>query len=190
MADRPQRRSALSGLALPSTPGMFDLRDAGPASRLIFRGSAAAAQVAGAVFGVTLPVTPCVAVSAGERHALWLGPDEWMLIGPEPDGPALVAGLTSVLGSEPHSLVDVSHRNAALMLEGALAVDLLNAGCPLDLGLAAFPAGACVRTLFGKAEIVLWRTGPGAFRLEAARSFMPYVVAFIAEAARGFSASD
>jgi sarcosine oxidase subunit gamma len=43
----------------------------------------------------------------------------------------------------------------------------------------------CTRTLLGKAEIVLWRIGAAAFRLEVWRSFAPYVSAFLAEAARG-----
>ncbi len=184
MSDRAQRLPALSGVTLPSKPGLFEVRDAGPATRLIFRGEGAAVEAVGAAFGVMLPARPCRAAGGGERQALWLGPDEWMLIGPEQDVAALVARLADALGSEPHSLVDVSHRNAALILEGTRAVALLNAGCPLNLDLAAFPVGACARTIFGKAEIVLWRIGPHSFHLEAARSFLPYVVALITEAGR------
>jgi sarcosine oxidase subunit gamma len=45
----------------------------------------------------------------------------------------------------------------------------------LDLGLSAFPIGMCTRTLFGKAEIVLWRTGEAQFHIEVWRSFAGYV---------------
>jgi len=33
----------------------------------------------------------------------------------------------------------------------------------------------CTRTVFAKAEIVLWRTQPEQFHLEVWRSFAPYV---------------
>ena len=45
---------------------------------------------------------------------------------------------------------------------GALAADILSTGVMLDLDPAAFPVGMATRTLFVKAEIVLWRTRPPA----------------------------
>jgi len=45
----------------------------------------------------------------------------------------------------------------------------------------------CTRTLFGKAEIVLWRTTPDTFRIEVWRSFAPYVLGSLAEAAREYA---
>ena len=53
----------------------------------------------------------------------------------------------------------------------------------MDLAASAFPVGRCTRTLFGKATVMLWRTGDDAFRLEVARSFAPYVAALLARAA-------
>jgi hypothetical protein len=40
-----------------------------------------------------------------------------------------------------------------------------SAGCPQDLSLETFPVGACSRTMFGKAEIVLFRTEEDTFRV-------------------------
>jgi len=83
-----------------------------------------------------------------------------------------------------HSAVDVSHRNTAIVVAGPGAADVINAGCPQDLSLAAFPVGACSRTVLGKVEIVLLRTEPDAFRVEVWRSFSDYAFALLAEAAR------
>jgi sarcosine oxidase subunit gamma len=44
----------------------------------------------------------------------------------------------------------------------------------------------CTRTVLGKSEVVLWRTGAHAFHIEAWRSFLPYVWRFLEEAAREF----
>ncbi|MDE2261370.1 MAG: sarcosine oxidase subunit gamma, partial [Gammaproteobacteria bacterium] len=47
-----------------------------------------------------------------------------------------------------------------------------------------FPVDMCTRTVFAKAQIVLWRTGPETFRVETGRSFAPYVTKILALAAR------
>jgi sarcosine oxidase subunit gamma len=119
-----------------------------------------------------------------ERAALWLGPDEWLLIAPEAQGATLSAGLATALAGLPHSLVDVGHRQSGCELHGPQAATLLASGCPLDLDASAFPVGMCTRTVLAKAEIVLWRTAPQTFRLEVARSFVAYVAEFLTEAER------
>ncbi len=63
---------------------------------------------------------------------------------------------------------------------------VINAFCALDLHHSAFPIGMCTRTVFGKAEIMLWRTEADTFRIEVARSFAPYVWACLDEARQEF----
>ena len=155
-----------------------------PAARYILRGREPVRAAAEEAAGVGIPVEPCRAKVQGERAALWLGPDEWLLIAPEPEGAALASVLAKALGALPYSLVDVSHRQSACQLAGPHSVTLLAAGCPLDLDEGAFPVGMCTRTVLAKAEVVLWRTGVESFRLDVARSFVAYVSEFLAEAAR------
>lgn len=129
----------------------------GPAfSRAVLRGRA----MAGAAH------VPCRAVVSGDRAALWLGPDEWLLLAP--------AG-QEIRHDEADSLVDVSQRQGCLIVAGPDAAQVLNGAVPLDLGLGAFPVGMCTRTICEKAEIVLWRTAPERFHVEVAHSFLPYV---------------
>lgn len=153
-------------------PGRLLVRPAANSARLTLRGDPAAL---GAAFGLALPTQPCRAAQANGRSALWLGPDEWLLLAPLG---TLDAGV-SVSGA---SVVDVGHRQVGLVLEGPGAPDVLAAGCPLDLHLRAFPVGMCTRTVFGKAEIVLWRQDAARFHVEAWRSFAPYVHGLIAQA--------
>lgn len=157
------------------------LRILPPAARWIFRGRAAAIEAAGKAFEAALPQEPCRAATAGERAALWLGPDEWLLLAPEAESTTLGAALARAIGSAPHSLVDVSHRQVAIEIAGPHAETLLSAGCPLDLDRAAFPVGMCTRTLFAKTEIVLWRHAAETFRVEIARSFAAYLLGLLAE---------
>jgi sarcosine oxidase subunit gamma len=123
---------------------------------------------------------------AGSRAALWLGPDEYLFLAPEAEAPGLASALEQALQDEPHSLVDVSQRQAALEISGSRAADILSSGCPLDLDVTAFPVGMCTRTVFAKAEIVLWRTAGDTFRLEVWRSFTDYVARFLDEVVREY----
>lgn len=106
--------------------------------------------------------------------ALHLSPDEWLLIGPAGDGAHLAAAVAGA--ARPASLVDVSDRSLAIDLRGAGAAAWLGGGCPLDL--AQYADGACTRTLFGKATVMLWRRGDG-WRLSYARSFDDYVTTLL-----------
>ena len=132
-----------------------------------------------------MPEAACRAESAAGRAALWLGPDERLLLAPEGVEESLAAGLASALGSLPHSLVDVSHRQVALAVAGPAARDLLACGCPLDLDDAAFPVGMCTRTVLGRADVVLWRSSPEEYHLETGRSFASYALEWLREAERG-----
>jgi sarcosine oxidase subunit gamma len=157
-------------------------------ARWSVRGGDAAADELERAFGVALPREACRAATSRGRSALWLGPDEWLLLAPEGEAAAIGTALANAVQAVPASVVDIAHRQVAIAVTGARAADVLNAFNPLDLDPAAFPAGMCTRTIFAKAEIVLWRTGPQAFHLEVWRSFAPYVMGLMGEAAREFSA--
>ena len=151
-----------------------------PLTRLAARGGDDAAARFGRGFGVELSTTPLRACEAGERAALWLGPDEWLLLAPEDAG--LARSVEAALAGEPGAIVDVSHRQVGLDVTGEGAAAVLNAGCPLDLGLDAFPVGMSTRTVLAKADIVLWRRAEHRFHVEVWRSFAPYVTDFLRQA--------
>lgn len=149
---------------------MAELVTLPPAARFSLRGDPDELEAGCAAFGVARPDALRTATADG-RAALWLGPDEILLIGP-PGTPPPDAGWP----------VDVSGRNIALSLTGTDAAEQLAAGCPLDL--ERFGVGHCTRTLLGKADIVLWRTGADAWRVEVWRSFAAYVTLLLQQAAR------
>lgn len=166
-----QRVGALAGhepVAVTPLPAM---------TRLIARGGLAAAGRIGHTFGVALPERALRAAEVDDRAALWLGPDEWLLLAPDTAG--LAGHLEAALDGEPGCVVDVSHRQVGFDVSGPGAAAALNAGCPLDLDALAFPESMSTRTVLAKAEIVLWRRGPERFHLECWRSFAPYVLTFL-----------
>jgi sarcosine oxidase subunit gamma len=164
--------SPLNDLSLPAD-ARFRLAPAKVRARAVLRG-AALAQRLGASLGLALPARLSSTV-ANDRALLWLGPDEWLLMVGTPDLPAPPA-------EGEGSVVDVSHRQIGLVADGPLAALVLASGCPLDLRLTAFPVGMVARTIFHKAEIVLWRQTETRFHIEVWRSFAPYVVSQAGEA--------
>lgn len=172
------RRQPLSGRHAAGP--RVSITPAEPATRVSLRAPAASLPALSGALGLALPTRPKTSASSGARHALWLGPDEWLVIDEAGGDLAAVLRLVEAL----HSAVDVSHRNTAILVAGASAADALNAGCPQDLSLSAFPVGACARTILGKVEVVLYRTADDAFRVEVWRSFSDYAFTLLEEAAR------
>lgn len=128
----------------------------------------------GAALGVELPTRIGTRAASGDRSALCLGPDEWLL---ETAPGAVPADLGAAA-----AIVDVSDRELTLELAGPAVLDLLATGCPLDL--SRMPIGAGTRTLFDTVSVVITREAADRFRLTAWRSFMPHVRALLALAER------
>jgi sarcosine oxidase subunit gamma len=177
-----RKRGPLDGRALPSSEA-FKLWVAPLAARFIVRGDADIAAIAGATFGAKLLLTPCRADIFAGRAALWLGPDEWLLIAEGEEPEPIAASLGAALAPREYSLVDVSQRQIGLELEGALLARALNAGCPLDVREVSFPVGMATRTMIAKVEAVVWRRGQKRFHVEIGRSFADYAATFLSEAA-------
>lgn len=172
-----QRKPVLAGLK--GGNGAVRITPCPPASRISLRSGAAEVAALSDVLGLQLPVRPKTSASRGERMALWLGPDEWLVIDQTgADLMALCAGSGVV-----HAATDVSHRNIGIMVSGPGAAATINAACPLDLSLTGFPVGAAARTVFGKIEMVLHRVDEDTFRVECWRSFADYAFGMLSEGA-------
>lgn len=165
------RRFANAGLSLEPCP---------PAERLSLRAGPEALPAIGSTLGLELPTRPRTSATGDGITALWLGPDEWLLIGPQGTGISDRLGAVVAICS----IVDISHRNTAIMLDGGAVESVIASGCPQDVSLSAFPAGACSRTLLGKSEIVLLRESDTRFRVECWRSFSDYVWKYLVDAAK------
>ncbi|RWO79490.1 MAG: sarcosine oxidase subunit gamma family protein [Mesorhizobium sp.] len=172
-----ERRPALAGQELSVTG--VTLAVLPPAQRISLRAPDASVAALSKALGVNLPRKPKTSAANAGRTALWLGPDEWLVIDEVGKDPLADSAEVTVL----HSAVGISHRNVAISVIGPAAAATINSGCPQDLSLDVFPVGAASRTILGKAEIVLLRIAADAFRVECWRSFSDYVFTFLSEAA-------
>jgi sarcosine oxidase subunit gamma len=155
------------------------------------------------VLGLTLPSSGEVSsvtigsvkgIVAGQvRSVLWLGPNEWLVIGPDGDTLELVALLDDAVGEGPGSVVDVSANRDTLVLSGPNSRDLLEKGCTLDLHPRSFTAGHCAQTTFARGNILIWQTGAEdspaglVYRLLFRASFADYFADWLTDAAAEFA---
>src|SRR3954470_13356830 len=64
-----------------------------------------------AALGCALPLTPNTSASSADAEIFWLGPDEWLIVGP-------MANTDGTLPIASASLTDVSHGRAAWRISG------------------------------------------------------------------------
>ena len=111
---------------------------------------------------------------------LWLGPDEWLLVGAAP------TPIDERLPIEHGLLTDVSHGRAGWRISGPRALDLLAKGCSLDLHTRIFPVGSCAQTALAHVGVLLHRRDIATFDLYCARSYAQHLWHWLTEAAAEF----
>lgn len=126
--------------------------------------------------GVGFPVEPDTVTGTMERGVLWLGPDEWLVVGLAGTAPAIVDELEEAFAGTHHAVVDVTANRAVLELRGERRHDLLASGCGIDLDAAGgWTARRCAQTLFARAPVLVQEM-EGATRVFVRPSFANYVV--------------
>ncbi|MGY0788427.1 sarcosine oxidase subunit gamma [Azospirillum argentinense] len=196
-AERPTPRSAFAEVAPEGffeRPGVVRLRDPGHRPKTLLRGCITAAWSAAAagVLGVAPPEQPGIPARSPVADVLWLGPDEWLVlgsgsgIGPGSLAPALLrAGLAAA---------EVGDGLPDLELSGPRARDVLAGGTALDLHPSAFPAGRATRTRLGRIGVLLQRAEDGGdgpvFRLHVERPWAGYLWSWLADAALDHPSND
>ena len=187
------RRSALADYAerfttlYETTGGSLSIRELQLLAQLNLRVDAADAAVMGRLsdsLGFALPLTPNTVNLAGDRRALWLGPDEWLVVGPADQAASLEQALGYGLAEAFGSVVDVSANRTVLEIRGPSARDVLAHGVPIDLDPRSFGANRCAQTLLAKAQVIIEHRGDeGAFQVYVRSSFASYVAEWLLDVA-------
>ena len=187
------RRSALAGYkdrfaALEAASrGELSIRELPFVSQLNLRADPNDAELmqrlAGAL-GLALPVAPNTVSHNQDRRALWLGPDEWLVVGPDGQQDALAQALRHGLNGAFGSIVDVSANRTLLEIRGPRAGALLAHGIAVDLDARSFAPGRCAQTLLAKAQVIMERrVNEVAVHIYVRSSFDSYVTEWLLDAA-------
>lgn len=182
------RRSPLQGAAeaLAGLPiGARELRFLTQIDLRVDPDSPAAAAI-GKTLGGALPTIPCTSVRLGDTDALWLGPDEWLLLAGPGRAEEMMATMRGAAADMFASITDVSAQRTAVELTGDAVRTVLAHGCAIDLHPSKMPADACVQTLLAQAPVTLLvRDSEVSHVLLLIRaSFAEYFAAWLADACK------
>lgn len=169
--------------------GRFQLTERPFMTLLTLRGDGAAFHAAvQRVLGFALSKSSGGRTAAGERVAIWMGPDEWLIQSTQDMAGDLERGLRNELTGHHYAVVDVSSGYTVIDIEGTSVRAVLASGCPLDLHPRAFIDGQCAQTHFFKAGITLCRNGVDRFQVIVRRSFAEYGCLMLLDAAQPYLA--
>ena len=120
---------------------------------------------------------------AGNRFAVWLGPDEVMLLVEAGAETAIAKQIHDNAGKAHMAVNDVTDALVSIQLKGAAVRNVLAKGCALDLHKDHFIKGDCAQTIMAHAGITLICVEEDEFIIIGRTSFAEYIVAYLADAA-------
>ncbi len=159
-----------------TTRGMIDLRGLGTDRKFL----AAAKEV----LGLDLPKAPRTSSAWGDLKALWLSPDQWLILCAREKAPALQAELSKALEGIHALAVDVSDMRCIIRLEGEGVRETLMKGCSLDLLSEDYEPGTVRRVRFAEIAGLINIVEEHVIDLYVFRSYADYTWDFLLKAAR------
>ncbi|MBG1232216.1 sarcosine oxidase subunit gamma [Aestuariivirga litoralis] len=176
LAHRAEPTNTYVSLHEISMRGMIDLRGLNTDKKFM----AAAKQV----LGIDLPKAPRTSETFGDVKALWLSPDQWMILCARDKAPALTAQLTEALAGIHSLAVDVSDMRAIIRVEGEGAREVMMKGSSLDFTDDDFKPGYVRRIRFAEIAALFNIVEDNVIDLYVFRSYAHYTMDFLTKAAR------
>jgi sarcosine oxidase subunit gamma len=190
MADSAMARSPLWHLAAPAASTALALHEKPfrgmVALRVDTRDEAARVSVETALRAALPQTNRSIGCAGGV--ALWLGPDEFLIVTEPGDEASLVANLAAALRGQRGAVVDVSDSRTIIALSGKRARDLLAKGSGLDLHPRSFAPGQCAQSFLAKVKVALHQLDDTpSYHIIVERSVAEYLFLWLADAAREFA---
>lgn len=173
-----------------SYEGLIRIEALGPTGQITLRGDFASESlraVVGDWLGLDLPA-PRSAAWTAERAALWMSPDELLLVLPYAQATASTARLTESLAGEHALVANVSDARAQFRLTGDPLREALAKLTPADVSEAALPVGGVRRTRLAQVAAGIWIRDEDEAQLFCFRSVADYTFKLLSSAAAPGSA--
>lgn len=131
------------------------------------------------VIGADLPTRPNRCNPGTEVKALWLSPDEWLIVGADGKQHDLVWKLEKALEGQHVAINDVSANRTMFELTGPHARTVLMKSCEMDFHPRVFKVGDCAQTLIAKSQAIIEQTEADTFHIYVRCSFSRYVAGWL-----------
>jgi sarcosine oxidase, subunit gamma len=156
--------------------GMIDLRGLATDKKFM--------KAAKDVLGLDLPKAPRTTNSWGDMKALWLSPDQWLILCPGDKTAKILGELTAALNGIHSLAVDVSDMRAIIRLEGEHARTTVMKGTSIDLTHGDYPPGTVRRMKFAEVGALLHIIEQDVIEIYVFRSYADYAWEFLLKAGR------
>jgi len=147
------------------------------------------------VLGFSLPVIANTATGKGNKSALWMGPDEWMIVTAPGGAEKILTSLEDNLANQHVAAFDVSDSRIIIELSGKNAREVLMKGCGIDFHPRVFGPGQCVQSTLALAHVMIHQTarhkstGAPTYHVYVHRSFAEYLWAWLEDAGNEYGIS-
>lgn len=132
-----------------------------------------------------------VATAAATTTTLWLGPDEFLVVGPEESAAGtLAAALVAALGDGAGQAIDLASNRTTFELAGPSARAVLEKSCAADLHPRSFATGTAITTEITKIPTILWKAGDESFQIFPRASFADYLGRWFLDGMREFASGS
>ena len=177
-------QSADAGVQLSECPFLGHLNLRGDPEDAVFLEAVEAAT------GARLPIEPNTVSESDRVAALWLGPNEWLLLTGAEEQAGVEEALRKALDDRFYALVDLSGGQTVINLRGRNAREVLSKGCTLDLHPRVFGPGLCAQSNVAKAAAIIRplkdEEGTSSFDIIVRRSFADYLARWLEDASREY----
>ena len=133
-------------------------------------------------FGVSLPGQRGTAFD-GDHGALWMSPDEAMLLCPYEEAQKIADELTAKLTGAHALVVNVSDARAVFQLKGYALREVIAKLAPVDMALGSFEPGQVRRTRMAQVAAAFWLDDASTARVVCFRSVADYMFGILRNAA-------
>jgi sarcosine oxidase, subunit gamma len=136
------------------------------------------------VLGLDLPKAPRTSTTWGDMKALWLSPDQWLILCPGDKAQALTEQLSTALKGIHSLAVNVSDMRAIIRVEGQHARTTVMKGTSIDLTHGDYPPGTIRRMKFAEVGALLHIVEEDVIDVYVFRSYADYAWEFLLKAGR------
>ena len=151
--------------------------------KLNIRTDKSTGKIIKSITGCVFPPASNKFTSAGERHAVWLGPDEFLIICESGKDEELACAIQASFGDRHAAVTNISDALTAFRLKGTAVRQVLAKGCSLDLHLKSFTSGDAAQSLLSHAAVTIMALTENEFMILCRTSFASYLLDWLCDAA-------
>ena len=151
--------------------------------KLNMRADKLVGKIVKSITGCTFPPVANKFTTAGKRHVVWLGPDEFLILCEAGKDEELTSALQLTFGDQHSAVSNISDALAAFHLKGANVRQALAKGCALDLHHTSFTPGDAAQTLLSNAAVTIMALADAEFIVICRTSFASYLHDWLLDAA-------